>query len=229
MFAIARVLLAVALMAMPVFAADKPEPTAKPFLVVIDPAHGGSDLGSRFNATNNEKNVTLAFARRLRAELQAQNVAVRLLRDSDVQISADQRAMFANAAQPALFIGIHAGLPAGAVRVFTSLPQGQSSVSKPGLFLQWESAQTGSLRRSREIATTMVNELHKNGIAASLQNAPLLPLNSVTAPAIALELATDGSVENKTSKRAENDPQRSLAKVIASVIAAQRPPGEPSR
>jgi len=229
LFVILRVLFAVALVTIPVFAADKTESTAKPFLVVIDPAHGGSDLGSRFSATSNEKNVTLAFARRLRTELQAQSIPVRLLRDSDVQLSVEQRAIAANAAQPAIFIGIHAGSAGGGVRVFTSLLKGQASGPKPGLFLPWESAQAVSLRRSREIAATLVNELHKSGIAASLQNAPLSPLNSVTAPAIALELAADGSAENKTSKRADADPQRSLAKVIASVIAAQRPAGEPSR
>src|SRR5262249_62215447 len=108
-----RTLVTLALVVMPVFAADKPESTTKPFLVVIDPAHGGSDLGSRFSATSNEKNVTLAFARRLRAELQAQSVPVRLLRDSDIQLSQEQRAISANAAQPAIFIGIHAGLPVG--------------------------------------------------------------------------------------------------------------------
>jgi N-acetylmuramoyl-L-alanine amidase len=228
-FVIVKVLFALALVTMPVFAADKTDSAVKPFLVVVDPAHGGSDLGSRFSATSNEKNVTLAFARRLRAELQAQSIPVRLLRDSDVQLSVEQRAMAANAAQPAIFIGIHAGLPGGSVRVFTSLLKGQANVPNPTLFLPWDTAQAVGLRRSREIAATLVNELHKSGIAASLQNAPLAPLNSVAVPAIALELATDGSVESKTSKRADADSQRSLAKVIASVIAAQRLPGEQSR
>jgi len=223
---ISRVLLTIALAVAPVLAADKAEPVAKPFLIVIDPAHGGSDLGSRFSATSNEKSVTLAFARRLRTELQAQNISVRLLRDSDVQLSTDQRAAAANAAQAAIFISIHAGLPGDNVRVFTSLLKAQLGGSKPGLFLQWENAQAISLRRSREIASTLVDALHRNGIVASLQSAPLLPLNSVVAPAIALELATNQARESKGTRGVE-DPQKSLAKVIASVIAAQRPPGEP--
>ena len=224
-----RTLVTLALVVMPVFAADKPESTTKPFLVVIDPAHGGSDLGSRFTATSNEKNLTLAFARRLRTELQAQNIPVRLLRDSDIQLSVDQRAVAANAAQPAIFISIHAGLPGDGVRVFTSLPKGQPEASRSNLFLPWENAQIASFRRSREIAFTLVTELHKSGIAASLQSAPLLPLNSVIAPAIALELATGGPAESKTGRRADTDPQKSLAKVIANIIAAQRPPVELQR
>src|SRR5437868_1768841 len=129
-----RVLLSVGLIMVSGFGSEKPDATAKPFLVVIDPAHGGSDLGSRFSATSNEKNVTLAFARRLRTELQARNILVRLLRDTDVQLSAEQRAIAANAAQPAIFISIHAGLPGNSIRVFTSLLARQSNF-RSNLFL----------------------------------------------------------------------------------------------
>lgn len=213
-------------------AADKTEPAQKRFLVVIDPAHGGSDLGSRFSATSNEKDITLAFARRLRYELQAQNIPARLLRDGDVQLSEDQRAIAANTAQAAIFISIHAGLPSNGVRVFTALLQGQGIGAKNRLFVPWESAQAVSLGRSHEIAVKLVDELHKNGIAAALQSAPLSPLNSVTAPAIALELATIGTRDGKqkgTDQLIRADVQKSLAKVTASVIAAQRPPAESVR
>src|SRR5256885_10614956 len=111
-----RVLLSVGLIVVFGFGSEKPDVMAKPFLVVIDPAHGGSDLGSRFSATSNEKDITLAFARRLRNELQAQNIPARLLRDSDVQLTTEQRAIAANTAQPAIFISIHAGLPSNGVR-----------------------------------------------------------------------------------------------------------------
>src|SRR5262249_25463539 len=113
--------LCTALITTPSWAADKAEPPQKRFLVVIDPAHGGADPGSRFSASSNEKDITLAFARRLRNELQAQNIAARLLRDSDVQLSNDQRAIAANTAQATIFISIHAGLPNTGVRVFTAL------------------------------------------------------------------------------------------------------------
>ena len=214
-------------------AADRTEPGQKRFLVVIDPAHGGSDLGSRFSATSNEKDITLAFARRLRNELQAQNIPARLLRDGDVQLSAEQRAVAANTVQPAIFISIHAGLPNNGVHLFTALLQGKLNASKPPLFIPWENAQAVSLERSRAIASQLADEFHKNGIAASLQSAPLSPLNSVTAPAIALELATIGTREAKAAKSSEElikvDIQKSLAKVMASVIAAQRQPTESSR
>lgn len=225
--------LCAALIAVRVSAADRTEAEQKRFLVVIDPAHGGSDLGSRFTATSNEKDITLAFARRLRTELQSQNVAARLLRDGDVQLTADQRAIAANTAQPAVFISIHAGLPSNGVHVFTALLPGQNAGKNNQLFIPWETAQAASLARSREIGAKLVDELHRNGIAASMQSAPLSPLNSVTAPAIALELATVGAREVKAGKSADEliraDLQKSLAKVTASVIAAQRPAAESGR
>jgi len=225
--------LCTALITTPSWAADKAEPPQKRFLVVIDPAHGGADPGSRFSATSNEKDITLAFARRLRNELQAQNIAARLLRDSDVQLSNDQRAIAANTAQATIFISIHAGLPNTGVRVFTALLPGEVTAPKNRLFIPWETAQAASLRRSREIASKLVDELHRNGVAASGQSAPLSPLNSVAAPAIALELATISQRESKAGKSSEElikaDVQKSLAKLIASVIAAQRPAEESGR
>ena len=225
--------LGAALMLTTASAVDQPEPAQKRFLVVIDPAHGGSDLGSRFSAPSNEKDITLAFARRLRNELQAQNIPARLLRDSDVQLTTEQRAIAANTAQPAIFISIHAGLPSNGVRVFTALLQEKVSGAKNGLFVPWETAQAVSLERSREIAAKLVNEFRRNGIAASVQSAPLSPLNSVAAPAIALELATNETRESKAGKSADElikaEVQKSLVKVMASVIAAQRPPAESPR
>lgn len=224
-------LLCAACIAVRVSAATEPE--QKRFLVVIDPAHGGSDLGSRFSATSNEKDVTLAFARRLRSELQSQNIATRLLRDGDFQLTADQRAIAANTAQAAIFISIHAGLPSSGVRVFTALLPERLVGRKTQLFIPWDTAQIVSLERSRQIATKLVDEFHRNGIAASMQSAPLSPLNSVTAPAIAVELATIGTRQSQAGKSADDlikvDVQKLLAKVTASVIAAQRPTAESGR
>jgi N-acetylmuramoyl-L-alanine amidase len=221
-------LLCAACIAVRVSAATEPE--QKRFLVVIDPAHGGSDLGSRFSATSNEKDVTLAFARRLRSELQSQNIATRLLRDGDFQLTADQRAIAANTAQAAIFISIHAALPTNGVRIFTALLPEQLAGGKNQLFTPWETAQIVSLERSRQIAAKLVDEFHRNGIAASAQSAPLSPLNSVTAPAIALELGTIDTRAGKAGKSADElikaDVQKSLAKVVASLIAGQRPAAE---
>ena len=68
-----------------------PVPTPPRFLIVIDAAHGGADPGAAITPTLSEKDVVLAFARRLKTVLDNQGVATVLLRDSDSTLSFDQR------------------------------------------------------------------------------------------------------------------------------------------
>jgi N-acetylmuramoyl-L-alanine amidase len=78
--------------------------------VVIDPGHGGSDPGAIGQVV--EKEVTLAVARRVRADLTAAGVDVIMTRDSDTQLAASKitdlalrAALGTGVAQ--LFVSIH--------------------------------------------------------------------------------------------------------------------------
>src|SRR5215469_7736963 len=86
-----------------------PSPPPPPrYVVMIDPAHGGSDAGAALNPAMPEKDVTLAFARRLRMELNSRQIQAGLVRDGDNTLSVDQRAGMVNSTQPALYISLHA-------------------------------------------------------------------------------------------------------------------------
>src|ERR1700682_5393874 len=91
-----------------------PSPIAPPIagppkpLVMIDPAHGGSESGAMLNPVILEKDVTLALARRLRLDLSAHGIVAELVRDTDITLSTDDRAARANAEHPALYICLHA-------------------------------------------------------------------------------------------------------------------------
>src|SRR5215470_16697653 len=50
------------------------QPAPPRYMVMIDPAHGGSDAGAALNPAMPEKDVTLAFARRLRLELNKRDI-----------------------------------------------------------------------------------------------------------------------------------------------------------
>src|SRR5437660_1252345 len=80
----------------------------RPALVMIDAAHGGSESGALLNPAIPEKDVNLILARRLRQELAVRGVSSTLVRDNDATLSSDQRAEIVNAAQPALYICMHA-------------------------------------------------------------------------------------------------------------------------
>lgn len=81
---------------------------AKDFVVVIDPGHGGKDVGA-VGLTAYEKNINLAVALKL-GELIEKNmsdVKVVYTRKTDVYLTLKQRANIANKAKGDLFISIH--------------------------------------------------------------------------------------------------------------------------
>jgi len=99
------------------FSASAPTttPTAHPAslpdqkTIVIDPGHGGLDVGAKGKFGNVEKTVTLAISQKLKALIE-QNMAYRVLltRDKDIDISLENRSALANNNDAVLFISIHA-------------------------------------------------------------------------------------------------------------------------
>ena len=83
--------------------------TARPFTVVLDAGHGGSDSGAR-GRNCKEKDVVLNVALELGRLIQENHPEVKVLytRSTDVFVTLDGRAEFANRNQADLFISIHA-------------------------------------------------------------------------------------------------------------------------
>lgn len=82
---------------------------ARPFRVVIDPGHGGSNTGAPGRAPGAfEKQVTLAVARDLAGELRARGFEVVLTRTRDEYLTLRERVRLANAAEPDCFVSLHA-------------------------------------------------------------------------------------------------------------------------
>ncbi|PYP15597.1 MAG: hypothetical protein DMD52_10000 [Gemmatimonadetes bacterium] len=84
--------------------------------VVVDPGHGGADPGNPgrfFSGGLVEKDITLAVARLLRAELARRGIAALLTRTSDTLIDLADRGAFCRA-ECDLFVSIHVNsMPAG--------------------------------------------------------------------------------------------------------------------
>lgn len=86
---------------------QKSERTYKP-TIVIDPGHGGHDSGAQKNGAV-EKEVVLAFGLALRDKLNATGkYKVIMTRDTDTFVELDERRAFAERANAALFIAVHA-------------------------------------------------------------------------------------------------------------------------
>src|SRR6266852_6268331 len=89
-----------------------------PFLVMIDPGHGGEDSGAHFGNGLLEKELTLSLARRLKAELAERGISARLLRETDTNLGLDERAEISNEQHAAVYISLHAGRPGAGVRIY---------------------------------------------------------------------------------------------------------------
>ena len=168
-------------------------------LVVLDPAHGGTDMGAHGTSGIIESDVVLTFARLLRISLEAQGFRVILTRTANDTVSFEDRSKIANAQHGAIFISLHVSStgPAGTARVYT-LPQQDAPATtvspiaaRPGL-IPWDHAQRGFLGPSRKLA-----ELVQSQLAQRFRGSPEMPivadvrqLRTVAAPAIAVEVSS---------------------------------------
>ena len=195
-----------------------PPPVPRPrFLVLIDPAHGGTEIGAAITPELPEKDVVLALARRVQHELGDRGIAAWLLRNGDYAIGLDQRAISANAARPALYIALHAANTGKGVHVYTAMV-GPEDLS-PRDFLPWDTAQSAFTDLSGSVAGSMSAELESRKLPNLTLTAPLRPLNNVAAPAIAVEIAPPGA---NVSDIASPEYQEQVAQSIAAGVAAVR-------
>jgi len=198
----------------PPVAAAPPRPR---FLVVIDPAHGGDDRGALLAAGVEEKELALAFARRLRAALERSGVAAILLRDGDSSVTVEQRAIAADTAHASVFISVHAGNLGRGVRLYTA--RVPDMAPKRGAMLPWDTAQASYLEESKTLSGSVAAELAKRGIQHAEASVQLEPLNHITGAALAVEfLPGKGGVASLA------DPlyQQNLCAAIADAIGAAR-------
>ena len=192
-------------------------PAPRRYFAVVDASHGGDDHGETLSSTLLEKDVTVAIARSLRQELESRGITTLVLRDSDANLSVDQRAVYANADHAAIYIAVHASSSGHGVRVYTSLlPFGEDD---RGPFRSWRTAQHDALPLSQSAAASVASELQKRQVPVRALAAPLRPLNNVTRPAIAIEVAPQGS---DVSQLTAPDYQQLVTSAVATAIAASR-------
>jgi N-acetylmuramoyl-L-alanine amidase len=166
-------------------AAEKPAPSR--YFAVVDASHGGDERGAALTDQISEKDVTLAFARRLRTELETRGMPTLLLRDGDNSLSLDQRANLTNSTHPAIYISVHATSQGTGVRLYTAMVPNIGQGRGP--FLDWDTAQSAFLSASQKAESSVAAEFGRRQVAVRMLGAPLRPLNNVIAAAIAIEVA----------------------------------------
>jgi N-acetylmuramoyl-L-alanine amidase len=187
------------------------------YFAVVDPSHGGDERGASLTDQVAEKDITLAFARRLRQELETRGLATLLLRDGDTTLSLDQRASLTNSAHPAIYICVHAASQGNGVHVYSALVPAGAETHGP--FLGWDAAQSSFQPISRSAGMSLVRELQSKQIPARSLMAPLRPLNNITAAALAMEVAPPSDDVSQLTSSAY---QQLIAGAVAAGLADVR-------
>lgn len=75
--------------------------------IVIDPGHGGTDVGAESKKKTYEKNFTLAYAQEIKKQLQKTGARVILTRDGDATKSLGNRARLSSKIEADAYISLH--------------------------------------------------------------------------------------------------------------------------
>jgi N-acetylmuramoyl-L-alanine amidase len=193
-------------------------PAPRRYFAIVDASHGGSDRGEALSSTLAEKDITVAFARRLRQELESRGITTLVLRDSDANLSLDDRAYFANTTHAAVYIALHAASNGHGVRLYTALIPYTGDEDR-GAFRSWTTAQSSSIPLSQATAKSVATELRKLQVVVRTLTAPIRPLNNITAAAIAVEVAPPAT---DLSPLTAPDYQQLIAGAVANGIVAIR-------
>lgn len=199
-------------------------PPAPRFVVVLDAAHGGDDTGSHLDSGQLEKTVNLALSVRLRSLLAARGLQVVTTREADTSVSLDQRAAIANHANAGVCLSLHASETGSGVHLFaSSLPPAQ-----PTRFLAWKTAQGAWVTRSLGLAGAVNSALAHAGFSVTLGRIPLSGIESMTCPALAIEVAPQRDREEKITAEPDNpDYQATVANALAAAVLEWR--SDPTR
>ena len=208
-------------------------------LVVIDPAHGGTDSGAHGD-TAAEKDVVLQMAHSVRAALERQGFRVILTRNDDSNPSYDDRAGIANAYREADFVSLHASSsgPNGTVRAYymqfaapisavpvpaAAAPNKAPAKAVPAVALaSWEDAQRPYVAASHRLADQLQGEFAQafSGSPPYSAGVPVRALRSVTQPAVAVEVSSVSAPADQLAALGEP-----LGNAIARAITAFRQGG----
>lgn len=190
-------------------------------VVVLDPAHGGTDPGARGTEGISESDEVLQFAFATKRALESQGFQVLMTREGNDNPSFDDRSARANAQRGAVFITLHiasTGLT-GTTRVYVE-PEKPYVTNISGL-IPWDRAQVPFLGLSHKLGDLVQQELAKRfkGSPEVARTAPVRQLRTTAAPAIAVEVSSV-SVQN----RADLEGMISgVAEAIARGVSAFRP------
>ncbi|BAQ60951.1 N-acetylmuramoyl-L-alanine amidase [Geminocystis sp. NIES-3708] len=169
-------------------------------LVIIDPGHGGKDVGAVGIGSIQEKQIVLSISQQVARILEQQGIQVRMTRDSDYFISLEGRSEMANRLNADVFVSIHAN---------------SAGASKPGV----SGYETYYYQNGRNLAQI----IHRNIIRRvdvrdrKIKQARFYVLRKSNMPSVLLETGFVTGTED-AAKLTNSSFQRQMAEAIAAGI-----------
>lgn len=231
-----------------------PIPTKEPGLqlVVVDAGHGGVEMGAKGPSGLLEKDVTLDVAKRIQAGLiKRLGVRVILTRESDKQVSLDDRTALANHEQADLFLSIHVNASAAVkargaetyflsyqatddeARALAALENNTIGVESPpgsqalGMVL-WDLAQSQYLAESSKLAEAIQQNLNQllRIESRGVKQAPFKVLMGATMPAVLVEIGFITNSEEEDRLKDSSYRERIAQAIVDSVAAFKEQVGK---
>ena len=190
-------------------------------VILLDASHGGVDSGSRISDSTVEKDVTLAFAFRLRSLLTARGFSVVMTREADgareqdaaaTPLTLDDRAGMANHVRAVACLLLHATGSGTGVHLYNS--ELDATTGEPSIE-PWLTAQAAWVPQSQELEKQMATALTRAGVALVTSSASVRPVDSLTCPAVVVELAPQSDDPDTINN---GDYQQRVAQAIAGAL-----------
>lgn len=166
--------------------------------VVIDPGHGGSDVGATRNNIY-EKNITLDISKRVAELLSNKGYEVIMTRSADETVSLQERVEISENSEPDIFVSIHVN----------------SSNSETPSGLETHYYKDNSLQLAKNVHASMLNNINSNN--RGLFKSKFYVINHTTAPAILVEIGFLSNPSERAQLVSESRKQ-ATAKAIAEGI-----------
>lgn len=153
------------------------QPTSLPLSgikILIDPGHGGSELGSAGPTGYPEKDANLVTSKLLQTELVKRGATVLMTREVDKEVSLNDRVAMINRTEPAIALSIH----------YNALPDEGNALKTQGIGAFWYQAQSHNL--AVFLHNYLVKQLNRPSYGVYWNNLALT--RPTAAPAVLLEL-----------------------------------------
>ncbi len=206
------------------------------FRVIIDPGHGGSDLGATRDSFVESK-IVLSIANKLKHELESENVEVILTRDNDLHLSLQQRVQLANEKKADLFLSLHANW-SGSTQVsgfefyFASHQKksqlaNESHLAKPAEIIEKIKSDLTLLGRQKlSLDFSLQAQQQIADQKSVIRRAPFYVIENTTMPAVLIEV---GFISNRreAKKLASPEYQSEIASLLAKSVLSYKQKSTP--